>query len=269
MNLSMPEGNFKQKLVKEVKGLAWAFFIVMFVRTFLYQPFNIPSGSMIPTLLIGDFLLVSKFQYGYSNQTFPLRVPLLNGRMGARDLKQGEVAVFNNPRHAEPTTFDHLLNKIGFPIVGLDYIKRVIGLPGDEIQVIKGVLHINGKPVHLEEVGTYKMTTQQGQLRVLTKYIETLPNGVKHPILKDPEVGDEAPHNNTPKYKVPAGHYFMMGDNRDHSMDSRWEKEVGFIPFENFLGRAEVIFFSTDAKWWEPWRWVFGARLERTFNLIR
>lgn len=238
------------KLKKETKGLAWAFVIAMFVRTFLYQPFNIPSGSMIPTLLVGDYLFVNKFCYGYSRHSLPFGLNLFSGRVFEGALKRGEVVVFFNPKHDN-----------------LDYIKRLIGLPGDRIQVIEGVLHINGEAVKLEQIQDHHTVSNDGQLIVIPQYMETLPNGIKHPILKKAPMG-KGRLDNTEEFIVPEGHYFMMGDNRDNSQDSRVMEAVGFIPAENIIGRAEILFFSTEAKWYEPWQWPFSVRYNRLAKII-
>jgi signal peptidase I len=207
MNLSASRKLFganTDKMKKEIRGFAVAFAIAMLIRTFLYQPFNIPSGSMIPTLLIGDYLFVSKFSYGYSRHSFPFGLKIFSGRVWPTAPKQGDVAVFYNPKHNN-----------------LDYIKRVIGLPGDHIQVVEGVLHINGQPVTLERIEDYHTLGKDGRLQVIPQYIETLPNGLKHRILKSAPFG-KGHLDNTQVYIVPEGHYFMMGDNRDNSSDSRW-----------------------------------------------
>jgi signal peptidase I len=244
------KGEKGSKLKKEIKGLAWAFAIAMLIRTFVYQPFNIPSGSMIPTLLVGDYLFVNKFCYGYSRHSLPFGPNLFSGRIFAKELKRGEVVVFFNPKHDN-----------------LDYIKRLIGLPGDRVQMIKGVLHINGEAVKLEPIQNYHTVDNKGQLKVIPQYIETLPNGVKHSILKAMPMG-KGRLDNTEEFIVPEGHYFMMGDNRDNSQDSRVAEKVGFIPSENIIGRAEILFFSTEAKWYEPWQWPFALRYNRLAQII-
>ncbi|RZI45286.1 signal peptidase I [Candidatus Finniella inopinata] len=241
----------KANLKKEVRGLSWAFLIAMIIRTFIYQPFNIPSGSMIPTLLIGDYLFVNKFCYGYSRHSLPFGVKLFSGRLMHNEPLRGDVVVFFNPKHDN-----------------LDYIKRLVGLPGDRIQAIKGVLHINGSAVKLEQIEDYHTVNDKGQLEVIPQYIETLPNGVKHPILKKFPFG-QGRLDNTEEFTVPEGHYFMMGDNRDNSQDSRVPNAVGYVPAENIIGRAEVLFFSTEAKWYAPLDWPFGLRYNRLAQLIR
>lgn len=239
------------KLKKEIRGLAWAFLIAMLIRTFAYQPFNIPSGSMIPTLLIGDYLFVNKYCYGYSRHSLPFGLNVFSGRILDKAPQRGDVVVFFNPKHDN-----------------LDYIKRLVGLPGDRIQVIKGVLHINGEAVKLEQIQDYHTVDDKGQLRVIPQYTETLPNGVKHPILKAAPFG-KGRLDNTKEYVVPEGHYFMMGDNRDNSLDSRVEASVGYVPAENIIGRAEILFFSTEAKWYQLLDWPFSLRYNRLAQIIR
>jgi signal peptidase I len=233
-----------------VRIVIHALILAMIVRVFLYQPFNIPSGSMIPTLLVGDYLFVSKFSYGFSKHSLPYSPNLFSGRIWASEPKRGDVAVFKLPRDNET-----------------DYIKRVIGLPRDEIQMIDGVLHINGKAIPKKRIGDFVMRDAFGNPRRVSRYEETLPNGVKYPVLDLTPVGSS---DNTAIYKVPEGHYFMMGDNRDNSTDSRVLSAVGFVPFENMIGRAEIIFFSADedASLWRFWTWPGSIRWSRFFNLV-
>jgi signal peptidase I len=233
--------------LETIKTVVYAVVIAIAVRTVAYEPFNIPSGSMIPTLLVGDYLFVSKFSYGYSRYSLPWGLPLFSGRIFGSDPKRGDVVVFKLPRDNST-----------------DYIKRIIGLPGDHIQVTQGVLNINGKPVELQRVGDYVMQEPDGYEIRTPEFIETLPNGVRHPILKTTKEGEL---NNTAEYIVPPEHYFAMGDNRDNSLDSR-VANVGYIPAENLVGRAEFLFFSSDgsAQWWEVWKWPFAIRYGRLFQ---
>ncbi len=235
--------------VETLKTVVYAVLIAIVVRTVAYEPFNIPSGSMIPTLLVGDYLFVSKFSYGYSRYSLPWGLPLFSGRIFGSDPNRGDVVVFKKP--TEPAT---------------DYIKRIIGLPGDRIQMIHGVLNINGKPVALERAGSYVLH-KFGRDLATDEYIETLPNGVRHPILRFKDTDDDM-MNNTPVFVVPAEHYFAMGDDRDNSADSR--ADVGYVPAENLVGRAEFLFFSTNgsAEWWEVWKWPFAIRYDRLFQGI-
>jgi signal peptidase I len=238
--------------LETVKTLVYAGLIALGIRTIAFEPFNIPSGSMIPTLLIGDFVFVSKYSYGYSRFSLPFAPHIFNGRIFGSYPHRGDVVVFRNTRNTSE-----------------DWIKRVIGLPGDHIQVTHGQLHINGTEVPRTPEGDYEASDENGT-RVLTKeYLEALPNGPAHHLLKytDDErliAGDLDP-NNTDEYVVPPGHLFMMGDNRDNSADSRFMTGLGFVPLENVVGRAKFIFFSFDAEypWWEFWEWPFEIRWGR------
>jgi signal peptidase I len=200
------------------------------IRTFLFQPFNIPAGSMKPTLLVGDYIFVSKYSYGYNSYSFPFSPPLalISGRIFATEPDRGDVVVFRLPK--DPST---------------DYVKRVIGLPGDRIQMINSVLHINGTPVRRERIEDFVETDDNGREVQIKQWRETLPNGVSHPTL---DMIDNGFYDNTKEYRVPAGHYFMMGDNRDNSSDSRVENQVGYVPAENLIGRVQIMFWSVDGK---------------------
>ncbi|ALG71230.1 signal peptidase [Azospirillum thiophilum] len=237
--------------VETVKTVIFAVLIAFGVRTFAFEPFNIPSGSMIPTLLVGDYLFVSKFSYGYSKYTVGFGLPLFEGRILGSQPERGDVAVFKLPRD----------NKT-------DYIKRVIGLPGDSIQMIGGILHINGQPVKRERIEDFVTTDSLGRSIRTAQFIETLPNGRTHRIIEE---SDNGPLDNTPVFKVPENHLFMMGDNRDNSLDSRVPSQVGFVPIENMVGRAEFLFFSLDegTRFYEIWRWPVDLRFSRLFNGVR
>lgn len=232
-----------------VKTVAYAVVIALAIRTFAYEPFNIPSGSMIPTLLVGDYLFVSKFSYGYSRYSFPFSPPLFKGRILAQDVERGDVAVFKLPRDGST-----------------DYIKRLVGLPGDRIQMKKGILYLNDQPVERRRIEDFVSPRVAGGQPV-AQYIETLPGGRSYRIL---EVGEDASLDDTPLFIVPPGHYFAMGDNRDNSLDSRAAGGVGFIPAENLIGRAEFLFFSTNghARLWEVWNWPGAIRYDRLFTAI-
>jgi signal peptidase I len=233
-----------------------AVLLALVVRTFFFQPFNIPSGSMKPTLLVGDYLFVSKLSYGYSKHSF-YSLPLFKDRIFASEPKRGDVAVFKLPTDN-----------------ATDYIKRVIGLPGDEIRVQKGVLSINGQEVKRTRVDSFLQPERFSRReRRIDRFREELPNGVTYYVL---DYGPDFPLDNFGPYKVPTGHYFMMGDNRDDSQDSRELKDVGAVPLENFIGRADLIFFSTETfvdnpqvAIWKVWRWPLDIRWSRFFSFVR
>jgi signal peptidase I len=233
--------------IETVKTVVYALLIALVIRTFLFQPFNIPSASMEGTLLIGDYLFVEKFAYGYSAYSFPFGLGPFSGRIFGSQPTRGDVVVFKYPRDTST-----------------DFIKRVIGLPGDHIQMINDRLYINDKVVprvrvadHIEDVDgiTYRVP----------QYKETLPNGKSYLTL---DRFTDGPADNTDVFVVPAGHYFMMGDNRDNSDDSRGS--VGYVPAENLVGKAELLFFSTDgsAHIWEFWKWPWAIRYGRIFSVI-
>jgi signal peptidase I len=230
------------------RTVAYAILIAVGVRTFAYEPFNIPSGSMFPTVLVGDYLFVSKLSYGYSRYSLPYAIPLFSGRIFASDPERGDVVVFRHPREPD-----------------VNYIKRLVGLPGDHIQVTHGILNINGTPVQRRRIEDFVYVDADGSTHRIPQYIETLPGGREHRIL---EKSDDEPFDNTREYVVPPGHYFMMGDNRDNSVDSR--RAVGYVPEENLIGRATVVFFSheADVHWWEFWKWPTSIRYGRLLQSV-
>jgi signal peptidase I len=234
------------------KTILYAGLIAVGIHTFLFEPFFIPSGSMVPTLLVGDYLFVNKFSYGYSHFSLPFSPDFFSGRVFGRVPPRGAVVVFRPP--GEP---------------GTDFIKRVIGLPGDTIQVTGGQLLINGKQVPRADVGNFSDDSDgMGGPVIAREFMETLPNGKVHAILKREDDGFA---NNTPVYNVPAGDLFMMGDNRDDSEDSRFmDGPVGFVPIENVVGPADMIFFSIDLQYpfYEFWEWPLEIRWTRMFHPI-
>jgi signal peptidase I len=234
-------------LGETVKIVIQALILALIVRTLLFQPFNIPSGSMKSTLLVGDYLFVSKYAYGYSRFSLPLGLNLFPGRFWSAPPLRGDIVVFKLPR--DDST---------------DYIKRVIGLPGDRIQVRNSILYINDEEVVREPVDFF----QDDGFRY-ARYRETLPNGVSYLVLDRDIDGLE---DNTQVFEVPPDHYFMMGDNRDNSTDSRVPPNrggVGYVPFDNLVGRAEVIFFSVDegSSAWQVWNWPWTVRWDRIFTV--
>jgi signal peptidase I len=238
-------------IAETIRVIFHALIIALVIRTFLFQPFNIPSGSMKATLLVGDYLFVSKYSYGYSHFSLPLSPPIFSGRIpGGLKPERGDVVVFRLPR--EPST---------------DYIKRVIGLPGDKIQVIDGVVQINGTPIKREPAPAWVDVEEGLRAPAVKRWKETLPNGVSYYTLDLVENGFA---DNTQAYTVPPDEYFMMGDNRDNSTDSRFS-QVGMVPFENIVGKAQIIFFSVyeGERAWEFWRWPFSVRWSRLFTIVR
>lgn len=227
------------------RTIVWALVIAVIIRSFLFQPFNIPSASMIPTLLVGDFLFVTKFSYGYSKHSFPFSPPILSGRAMEGEPQRGDVVVFKTPQDNRT-----------------DFIKRVIGLPGDRVQMIDGVLYLNGDAVPRERVKDFIHTDARGNVRRARQYRETLPGGVSYNTL---DLFDGGHTDDTGVFIVPEGHYFMMGDNRDNSQDSRVPGAVGFVPAENLVGKAQVLWLSTNdgAPFWQVWNWRFDRFFEK------
>lgn len=227
-----------------------AVLLALIIRTFFYEPFNIPSGSMRPTLLVGDYLFVSKTTYGYSRYSFPFGLASFEGRMWKDMPARGDVVVFKKPGE------EHL-----------DFIKRVVGLPGDTIEMVHGRLLINGKRLPREPVGMRRYKTPYGQGKSVMEYLVTLPGGITHAIYEE---SDNAPLDNTPRFTVPGDHIFVMGDNRDNSRDSRAMREVGFVPVDNIVGKAAFLFFSTNgtARFYEFWNWPWTIRYSRLFKTL-
>jgi signal peptidase I len=233
-------------LLDTLKTVFWAIVIALMVRTFAFEPFNIPSGSMIPSLLVGDYLFVSKFSYGYSKHSMPFSLPIIPGRVFESEPERGDVVVFKLPSDTSQ-----------------DYIKRVIGLLGDTIQVKEGRLYINNKIIERERIEDYILTDGGGRSAAVPQYIETLPNGRVHRILE--MFGDQGPSDNTEAFTVPDGHFFMMGDNRDNSADSRaFPSRFRFVPIENLVGRAEFLFYSKDSS--QPVYDLGSIRFDRLFQ---
>ena len=226
-----------------IKTIIMAGALALGFRSLLFEPFNIPSGSMIPTLLVGDYLFVSKYSYGYSRHSFPLSLAPFDGRIFEIPPKRGDVAVFRQPQNES-----------------IAFIKRIVGLPGDRIQVVNGVLRINDVAVKRDRKGFATAVDGYNLIR-FTVYQETLPNGKSYMIQ---ERSDDDLLDNTNVFLVPEGHYFMVGDNRDNSRDSR-TTSVGMVPAENLVGRAERLFFShnSSANLWEVWKWPFAIRYGR------
>jgi len=232
-----------------VSVIIQALLLALVIRTVLVQPFSIPSGSMRPTLLEGDYLFVTKWAYGYSRHSLPYSPNLFSGRIWGAEPERGDVAVFKYP-----------------PNPSLDYIKRVIGLPGDRVQMREGVLHINGEPVPRELIGVVQDVDITELARPVEVWRETMPNGVSYDTL---DLTPNSIGDNTREFQVPEGHFFMMGDNRDNSTDSRFS--VGYVPYDHLVGRANIIFFSISggASPLEIWRWPTEVRFGRLFTMVR
>ncbi|WP_299348289.1 signal peptidase I [uncultured Shimia sp.] len=275
------EAKKQNGFVETIKTIVYALLIAGVFRTLFFQPFWIPSGSMKDTLLIGDFLFVNKMTYGYSYASCPsIRMPRFGVNVDAEDicgfLKGDNSRIWGGePERGDVVVFRH-------PVTGLDYIKRLVALPGETVQMKAGVLHINAEPVGLEDDGVFEeLAGPQGPQRlsprcengpvgiggscVKSRQIETLPGGVSHPILN---IGPQR-SDNTGVYTVPAGHYFFMGDNRDNSVDSRVPRAargVGFVPYENLIGRADRIMFSSaGTSMFFFWTWR-GDRFFKAVN---
>ncbi len=234
------------------KTVIYAVLLAMVIRTLIFEPFSIPSTSMLPSLLVGDYIIVTKYSYGYSKHSMPYSLPLFNGRVMEKTPERGDVIVFKVPRDNRT-----------------DYIKRLIGLPGDQVQVKKGILYVNGKSVSRAKIEDYTADPSPNAPNIrFNQYRETLPDaGIVHSIL---EISDDGRLDNTPVFKIPEGHYFFMGDNRDNSMDSRVESSVGFVPAENLIGKAQYVFFSMKpgTAWWQIWNWPFSIRYDRLVKKI-
>jgi len=231
-----------------VSVIIQALLLAMVIRTLLFQPFSIPSGSMRPTLLEGDYLFVTKWSYGFSHYSLPFSPDIFSGRIWGSEPKRGDVVVFKFP-----------------PNPSLDYIKRVVGLPGDRIQMKDGQLFINGQGVPRVKTGQIDNPDITEKDYPIDVYRETLPNGVSYDTL---DLNPNSIGDNTNEFVVPPGDYFMMGDNRDNSSDSRFD--VGYVPAENLVGRASVVFFSIGGKAspLEIWKWPSLVRLSRMFHFV-
>lgn len=249
----MSEEKKQSALWENVKVIIQALLLAMVIRTVFFQPFTIPSGSMMPTLLVGDYIFVNKFSYGYSKYSLPFSPDLFEGRIFESEPERGDIAVFRFP-----------------PNPSIDYIKRIVGLPGDRIQMIGGVLQVNGQPVPKVQDGVFTSDYRMDPGTDVPVFRETLDNGVSYDTL-DQAQGTRG--DDTREFIVPEGHYFAMGDNRDNSLDSRIAPEeggVGFVPEENLVARADFLLVSRnpDVGWLDVGRWANLFRLDRSFGHI-
>ena len=241
----------KKKIIDNVKTLFYALLIALFIRSFFFQPFYIPSSSMEPNLLIGDRLFVSKYSYGYSQHSFPFSPKIFTGRILKKTPKRGDVVVFKTP--ADNRT---------------DYIKRLIGLPGDKVQIINKDLYLNGIKIEKKQVETSLNINCGGEILKVDVYEETLPNETKYLAV----YRKDATMINSDVFIVPNDHYFFLGDNRDCSKDSRFLSSVGYVNFNNLVGKARIIFFSSNKKkgsFFKFWNWNQIVRKDRLFKKIK
>jgi signal peptidase I len=242
---------FFSSIIENTKTIFYALIIAVVIRSLFFQPFYIPSSSMEPTLLIGDRIFVSKYEYGYSKHSFPFSPPLFKERMFDKNPNYGDLVVFKTP--ADNRT---------------DYIKRLIGMPGDTIQFKNGKLLLNNSLIPSVKVDAEFKIRCGSYLPDVNAYRETLPNGMKYIAVYN----KKGTMQNTDTYKVPLNHFFFLGDNRDCSKDSRYLSSVGYVSKENLVGNAKIIFFSNDTisgSVLKFWNWKQSLRIERFFNLLR
>jgi signal peptidase I len=241
------------ELVEIVKTVVYALLIALVLRVLLFQPFTIPSASMEPNLYQGDYIIVSKYSYGWSKHSIPFSPPLFEGRIFEHAPKRGDIIVFKLPRDTK-----------------VDYIKRLMALPGDRIQVRGSVVYINGKPVGRQDLPPATVDSGYGFAQTVRRFIETNPEGRTY---TTQDFGGDQPVDDTGVYIVPERHYFFMGDNRDNSLDSRFPQEegVGMVPAENLVGKAQIILLSWNkgVSLFKPWTWVLDARPSRFFHVLK
>ncbi len=239
----------KKNLSNNIISIFFAIFIALIIRSFFAEPFNIPSGSMKPNLLVGDFIFVSKWSYGYSKHSLPFSIPLIPNKIFSKNPKRGDIVVFKTPKDNRT-----------------DYIKRVIGLPGDKIKIVNGSIIINDNLIYKKKLNDFIDTDKNTNIRRIRKYKEFF-------FEKEIEIldlTDQGVVDNTILFNVPDGHFFVMGDNRDNSQDSRFLSSVGYIPFENLVGKAQFIFFSLEnSRFLEFWKWPRAIRTERLLKKIK
>ena len=241
----------KEKIIENVKTLIYALIIALFIRSFFFQPFYIPSSSMEPNLLIGDRLFVSKYSYGYSRHSLPFSPKIYSKRILSKKPERGDVIVFKTP--ADNRT---------------DYIKRLIGLPGDTLQIINHDVYLNEKKIEKKKIERNLNIHCGDEILNVNFFKETLPNGKKYIAV----YRKEGSMKNSDKFVVPKEHYFFMGDNRDCSKDSRFLGSVGYVNFNNLVGKAQLIFFSNDRKkgsFFKFWEWKQIMRIDRFFEKVK
>ena len=268
--------NKPKGFLRNLGEIVLAITVALLIRSLFFQPFKIPSESLYPTLLIGDYLAVYTGKYGYSKHSFPYSLPLVSGdRLFYKAPERGDIVVFRYPEGAELPTFERLVGDIkGFFVfsdkIPLDsyWIKRAVGLPGDRIQFKQGILYVNDVACPQRLDGTFEEKMPSGRSRSVLQYIETLPNGVEHKVIRESEEG-MASGDNTDEYIVPADHFFMVGDNRNHSNDSRYR--LGPVHKDYLIGQAKIILFSIDSgilDLWKIWEWPEIVRLKRFISVI-
>ena len=239
----------KNNLFGNLKSIIIAIFVALLIRSFIFEPFNIPSGSMKPNLLVGDFIFVSKYSYGFSKHSLPFSAPFIPGKIFSNVPERGDVVVFKTPENNRT-----------------DYIKRVIGLPGDKIEIKNGIIFINGSEIFRKKLNDFIDTDDNTQNKRVRMYNEYFFNKEINIL----DITDYGIADNTQLFNVPENHFFVMGDNRDNSQDSRFISTVGFIPYENLVGKAQFIFFSLEnARFLQIWKWPNAIRYERIFQKIQ